>query len=501
MWDWAAGLVGKLWDHKRIVIPLAIAGFLGYRLIAHPPVETLGHDEIGVRINRITGGAKIFHEGSVVVLPRLHELRRYSRDYVVRPVPDGAAPFQSQEGLPLDVALVVRYALDFEQLAKRESPLPESFDAEIVEPAVRVALQRYFGHHTVKEIFETQRAELQTLAETEVGPRLAADAIVLRGIEIGGVDVPALHDRVYVPAQGGEGAETFQSSDGLSIGVALTIRYALDPDNLARLGAVHTDDVDAQVVQPVVQGAIYKILTRYTVKEIFSSKRAEIQETIESDLEPKLAAEGVLLRSVQMGRVDMPPEYRAGMERALAEELETEKMKHTLVLKDQQVKQSALEAEAEKVRREKAAQAAASEQVIAAKAQEEAMKHVLPFKQKQIEQRKLEAEAEKLSRIRTAEGNAEARRIEAAGEADSRRKLTDADVYRTENLGKVTSAQLERDGQALSRHPLLVQKTMADKLSDKVQVIIAAPPVNGGFIGSTLLGQGAKPMTAMGDDQ
>ncbi len=501
MWDWATGIVGKLWDRKGIIAVLAIPGYLACRLLFHPPVETLAHDEIGVRVNRISGGAKIFHEGSVVVLPSLHALHRYSRDYVVRPVPDGAAPFQSQEGLKLDVALVVRYALDPERLAARESPLPENFDAEIVEPAVRVSLQKYFGHHSVKEIFATQRAELQKLAETEVAAQLAAEPIVLRGIEIGAVDVPALHDRVYVPAQGGEGTEVFQSIEGLSLGVALTIRYALDPDNLARLGAVRTDDVDGQVVQPAVQGTIYKIMTRYTVKEIFSSKRAEIQKTIEADLKPELAKEGVLLRAVEMGKVDLPNDYRAGMERLLQEELETEKMKHTLTLKDQQVKQSALEAEAEKVRREKAAEAAANEQVIAAKAQEEAMKHVLPFKQKQIEQRKLEAEAEKLSRIRTAEGNAEARRIEATGEADSRRKLADAEIYRTENLGKVTSAQLERDGQALSRHPLLVQKTMADKLSDKVSVIIAAPPANGGFIGSTLLGQGARPVSATGDDQ
>ena len=30
---------------------------------------------------------------------------------------------------------------------------------------------------------------------------------------------------------------------------------------------------------------------------------------------------------------------------------------------------------------------------------------------------------------------------------------------------------------------------MADKLSDKIQVIIAPPPADGGFIGSTLLGR------------
>jgi hypothetical protein len=37
---------------------------------------------------------------------------------------------------------------------------------------------------------------------------------------------------------------------------------------------------------------------------------------------------------------------------------------------------------------------------------------------------------------------------------------------------------------------LLIQKTMADKLSDKITVIIAPPSTSGGFIGSALLGLG-----------
>jgi len=116
------------------------------------------------------------------------------------------------------------------------------------------------------------------------------------------------------------------------------------------------------------------------------------------------------------------------------------------------------------------------------------MQHVLPFKKKQIEQRQLEAEAEKVSRIRMAEGMAQARQIEAAGEAASRQKLADAEVYRLDRVGKVNSEQMQREGELITSHPLLIQKALADKLSDKVQVIIAAPPANGGFIGSNLLG-------------
>src|SRR5713226_5270458 len=173
-------------------------------------------------------------------------------------------------------------------------------------------------------------------------------------------------------------------------------------------------------------------------------------------------------------------------------------MRYTLELKDKQVKESELVGEAEKVRRGKAAEAAGNEQIIAAKAQEEAMKHVLPFKQKQIEQRQLEAEAEKGARLKQAEATAEARRIEAAGEADSRRKLAEADAYRLEIIGKASSEQLARDGALIAQNPLLIQKTLADKLSDKISVIIAPPPAAGGFIASGLLGTGMPGSTSVG---
>src|SRR5471030_3249730 len=304
----------------------------------------------------------------------------------------------------------------------------------------------------------------------------------------------SLRDQVYRPA--GNDNAPFQSVEGLALGVDMSVRYALDAGRAAGIAQSLPLDINGSIVEPAVQGVIYKVFTRYTVREIFSTKRAEIQQAIEAELKPKLAADGITLRGITIGKITLPEEYQAGMEKLLAEELETEKMRYTLELKEKQVKQSALEADADKVRRETAAEAAGNEQIIAAKAQEQAMQHVLPFKQKQIEQRQLEAEAEKVARIKTSEGNAQARVIEAAGEAESRRKLADAEAYRQDLVGKIASAQMERDGALITNNPLLIQKIMADKLSDKVSVIIAAPPANGGFIGANLLGTEAAAKVA-----
>ncbi len=307
--------------------------------------------------------------------------------------------------------------------------------------------------------------------------------------------LPGLHEfrrfslRDQVARPGAAGKAPFQSVEGLSFGADIAVRWAVDPAQVAQIARKLPEDIGTEVVEPALQAVIYKAFSRYTIREIFSSKRPEIQQAIEAELRPRLAADGLLLRSVQIGKVELPAEYRAGMERLIAEELQTEKMRYTLELKEKQVRQTELEALAEKARRETAAAAAASEQVIAAKAQEEAMRHVLPFKQKQIEQRQLEAEAEKAARIKQAEAAAAARRIEAAGEAESRQKLADAEAYRIDRVGKVNTEQMAREGALLTRHPLLIQKTVADKLSDKVQVIIAPPGTDGRFIASGLIGR------------
>ncbi|HEX5804008.1 MAG TPA: hypothetical protein VFY24_13365, partial [Azospira sp.] len=60
-----------------------------------------------------------------------------------------------------------------------------------------------------------------------------------------------------------------------------------------------------------------------------------------------------------------------------------------------------------------------------------------------------------------------------------------------------------RDGALIQKNPLLIQKTLADKLSDKISVIIAPPPADGGCIGATLLGRPgrAQPVNQHGAEE
>ena len=256
---------------RRAVAITAAAGLAGWLLLAHPPVRTVGSGETGVRTNLLTGSVVQWRDGSILVLPGLHQVQVFS-----------------------------------------------------------------------------------------------------------------LRDRNYRPAQlaRAAGAAPVQSVEGLAVGIDLALRYALDPARIAATARNLPPDIDAEIVEPAVQNVAYKVFARYTVREIFSTKRLEIQQTLEADLKQRLAADGVLLKSVIVGKVDLPADYRRGMDGLLAE----------------------------------------------------------------------------------------------------------AEAFRMEKIGEANAQQMAREGSLLSRHPLLIQKTLADKLSDKVQVIIAPPGAAGGFLGANLLG-------------
>jgi regulator of protease activity HflC (stomatin/prohibitin superfamily) len=318
-------------------------------------------------------------------------------------------------------------------------------------------------------------------------------AVVLPGLQA--LRCYSLREQVYRPEASATATARapFQSVEGLSLGLATTVRWALDAQRVTEIAARLPEDVGHDLIEPVVDGVLHRTISRYTVREVFTAKRREIQDQVEKDLRDLLAKDGVVVRAVFLGHVDLPSEYRRGLEGLLAEELQVDKIKYTLEVKAQEVKQKTLEAEAMKAAREKSAEAAAQEEIIAAKGRAEAMKHVLPFKEKEIEQRRLEAEAQKVSRMKEAEGQAEARKIEAGGEADARRKLADADAYRLEVTGKAASDQMARDSQLIAANPLLIQKTLADKLSDKIQVIVAPPSTDGLLLSTMMARRNAAP--------
>ena len=136
-----------------------------------------------------------------------------------------------------------------------------------------------------------------------------------------------------------------------------------------------------------------------------------------------------------------------------------------------------------------------------AMAQSDAMQYTLPLKQKQIEQSRLEAEARKQTTIEDAEAAAQAKVIDSKAEQQRQGLLADseADHIRVKAKAEQERENLEADSEAnrirltsqaesdqmllqaaaLKSNPLLVQFTVAQRLSDRVQIMMV--PNDGKF--------------------
>ena len=255
-------------------------------------------------------------------------------------------------------------------------------------------------------------------------------------------------------------------------------RWAISRKSLLASWSALPPNPGTELVAPVLFSAFRTAAPRYEVSKLISEQREELSAVAAAAARERLAESGILLKEVLIGDLVLPPEFEKGRLAMVDEVQATERLDVTLKKKAKQVEETRLTAEAQKARQVQEAEAAAAQRVIGARAEADAMKHILALKEKQIQQKKLEAEAERQTIVQRAQAAAEASKIQAAADAERRRTMADAEAYATRTTSLAEFENLEREAKLVSANPLLIPKTFADRLSDRVQVILT-PSIGG----------------------
>jgi regulator of protease activity HflC (stomatin/prohibitin superfamily) len=270
-----------------------------------------------------------------------------------------------------------------------------------------------------------------------------------------------------------------QAKEGLTVGLAITVRYRLDPKHLDYIQNNLPQPVEKEIVPPVVASAWRELVPNYTVRDVFATKREEIRKKAADQITQKLAADGIVVKEVMLRDIQLPPEYAKGLESLLLKEQQNDQMGVQTEIQEKQVRISELEAEATKAQQVKQAEGNAQVRVLEAKAESDAMQYTLPLKQKQIEQTKLEAEARKEATVKNAEAMAEAKVIDSKAEMQRRKLLSEAEADRIRVTAVADAERMKNEGAILKQNPLLINKIVAEKLSDKLQIMMV--PSDGKF--------------------
>ena len=306
-----------------------------------------------------------------------------------------------------------------------------------------------------------------------------------------GVALYDTRDQVFQTTLGEKPPEGLkvQTREGLSVGLAVAVRYRIDPSRLAFVHANLPQPVDKELVPPVVATAFRDIAPGYLVRDLFGAQREQVRRDATIAITRKLAPDAIVVKEVMLRDVQLPAEYAKGLEGVLIKEQENERLTVEVEVKTKLVKTAELEAQAEKARRVTEAEAQAQVTVLQAKAQSDAMQYTLPLKQKQIEQMRLEAEARGQAKV-----------IDSKAELEKRKLMNLADVDRVEAMSKADTNRLRLEAGVLKDSPILLQKIIADKLSDKVQIMMV-PSDGKFFFANDVLRGGAPTVTPVGGQQ
>jgi len=316
---------------------------------------------------------------------------------------------------------------------------------------------------------------------------------------------------------------TVESREGLEVGLGITVRYRVDPQHLDYIQANLAQPLDEEIVAPVVTSAFRELAPNYIVRDLFSTKREEFRARAAQAITSRLGGDSIVVKEVLLRKVQLPEEYAKGLEGLLLKEQEDDRTLVDESIEQKRVKIAESQAEAAKVRQVKHAEADAASRVIMAKAESDSMQYTLPLKQKQIEETRLEAEARKEATIKNAEADAQARVksaeadaqakviiskadqerntllaegqniqtiknaeavaqakvIDGKAESERRNLLADAEAHNIRVTAQANAEQLELQATALKTNPLLVQYTVAQRLSDRVQIMMV--PSDGKF--------------------
>jgi regulator of protease activity HflC (stomatin/prohibitin superfamily) len=270
-----------------------------------------------------------------------------------------------------------------------------------------------------------------------------------------------------------------QSKEGLNIGLAITVRYRLDPKRLDWMETHLPQPVDRQMVPAVVASAWRDLAPSYTVREIFSSKREEVRTEAAGVITNKLGADGILVEEVMLRNIQLPPEYARGLQDLLLKEQQDDQMAVQTDIQQKQVRIAELQAAAVAAQKVKEAEGDARARVVEAKGEADAMQYTLPLKQKQIEQSKLEAEARKEATIENADAEGQAKVIDSKAELQRRELLAQAEANRIRVTAAADAERMASEAKLLNQSPLLINKIIAERLSDKIQMVMV--PSDGKF--------------------
>ena len=137
---------------------------------------------------------------------------------------------------------------------------------------------------------------------------------------------------------------TALSSNGLTIGMDVSVRYKPLANQLPYLHTTYGQDYYARLIQPEIRSAAREVVGRYTPEELYSSRRTELQSEIERQVSAAVADQFVEVEAILIRDVTLPDQIRQAIELKLQEEQRVQQIEFTIDRERREAERKQIEA-------------------------------------------------------------------------------------------------------------------------------------------------------------
>jgi prohibitin 2 len=135
------------------------------------------------------------------------------------------------------------------------------------------------------------------------------------------------------------------TQEGLMVGIDLTVWHHLDLKRVADIHQRIGPDYEEKIIRPAVRSVIRLVISEYPVMDVYSAKRAQIQDEINQKIKALLEKDGFLIDEVVLRDVRFTVEFSKAIEAKQIAQQSAEQMKYTLEKEQKEAERKVIEAQ------------------------------------------------------------------------------------------------------------------------------------------------------------
>jgi regulator of protease activity HflC (stomatin/prohibitin superfamily) len=132
--------------------------------------------------------------------------------------------------------------------------------------------------------------------------------------------------------------------EGLQVGIDITVWHHLDPQRVTDIHQRIGPDYEEKIIRPAVRSVIRMVISEYPVMDVYSARRAAIQDEINVKIKALLEKDGFAIDEVVLRDVRFTDEFTKAIEAKQIAQQSAEQMKYVLEKEEREAERKVIEA-------------------------------------------------------------------------------------------------------------------------------------------------------------